>query len=122
MKNIFFKLTKMITPKTELEILLDNINELKNNPDNYGKVAMMYYKLQNIHAILIGRNGDDSFNLLLVSFREVISRPPIVFSNARISAMHELIGKLSHNRINLLINNWKNICLPARKLQPLGKS
>ena len=58
----------MITPKTELEILLDNINELKNNPDNYGKVAMMYYKLQNIHAILIGRNGDDSFNLLLVDF------------------------------------------------------
>lgn len=33
MKNIFFKLIKMIIPKTELEILLDNINELKNNPE-----------------------------------------------------------------------------------------
>ena len=56
---------RLIIPKTELEKRLDEIDELKNNPDNYGKVAMMYYKLQNIHAMLIGINGDDNWNFFL---------------------------------------------------------
>jgi hypothetical protein len=67
-KVYFLKFMRLIIPKTELEKQLDNINKLKNNPDNYGKVAMMYMKLQNIHAMLIGKNSDDNWNFFLTDF------------------------------------------------------
>ena len=67
-KDYFLKFMRLIIPKTELEKQLDDINKLKNNPDNYGKVAMMYMKLQNIHAMLIGKNGDDNWNFFLADF------------------------------------------------------
>lgn len=67
-KVYFLKFMRLIIPKTELEKQLDEINKLKNNPDNYGKVSMMYLKLQNIHAMLIGRNGDDNWNFFLADF------------------------------------------------------
>ena len=67
-KVYFLKFMRLIIPKTELEKQLEEINKLKNNPDNYGKVAMMYMKLQNIHAMLIGKNGDDNWNFFLADF------------------------------------------------------
>ena len=67
-KDYFLKFMRLIIPKTELEKQLDNINKLKNNPDNYGKVAMMYMRLQNRHAMLIGKNGDDNWNFFLADF------------------------------------------------------
>ena len=67
-KDYFLKFMRLIISKTELEKELDEINKLKNNPDNYGKVAMMYMKLQNIHAMLIGKNDDDNWNFFLVDF------------------------------------------------------
>ena len=67
-KDYLLKFMRLIIPKTELEKQLDDINNLKNNPDNYGKVAMIYMKLQNIHAMLIGKNGDDNWNFFLADF------------------------------------------------------
>jgi hypothetical protein len=64
-RNYFFRFMRLIMPKTELEKTLDEIDKLKNNPDNYGKVAMMYFKLKNMHAMLIGRTGDDNWNFFL---------------------------------------------------------
>lgn len=64
-KDYFLRFIKLIIPKTELEKKLDEINKLKNNPDNYGKVAMMYLKLQHMHALLIGKGSDDNWNFFL---------------------------------------------------------
>ena len=47
---------------------LDTIRMLKNNPDNYGKVSMMYLKLQNIHALTIGKGLDDDWNFFFIDF------------------------------------------------------
>lgn len=66
-KNYLFKFMRSIIPRTELEKIHDEIDRLKNDPENYGKVAMMYMRLQNIHAMFIGRGGDDNLNFLLSS-------------------------------------------------------
>jgi hypothetical protein len=64
-KGYFLTVMKLFMPETELEKTLDEIDKLKNNPDNYGKVAMMYLKLQNMHALLIGKSEDDNWNFFL---------------------------------------------------------
>ncbi len=69
MLRYLFKFLRLIIPKNEVEKILDEIiNELKNNPINYIKVAMLYLRLHNIYAILIGKNGDDKLNFYLANF------------------------------------------------------
>lgn len=64
-KGYFLWLIRLFLPKSELEKQLDGINKLKNNPENYGKVAAMYLKLHNINALLIGKGVDDKWNFFL---------------------------------------------------------
>jgi ribosomal protein L30/L7E len=59
MKNIIIKFLRFIVPKTELQKQLDKINELKDNPDNYGLVAQMYLRLHNINSLLILKDEDN---------------------------------------------------------------
>lgn len=63
MINILIKILRFIIPKTDLQKELDKINELKDNPDNYGLVAEMYLRLHHVHEALIGRY-EDSYHYL----------------------------------------------------------
>jgi len=67
-RDCFLRFIQFLVPKTDLEKQLDEINKLKNNPDNYGKVAAMYLKLHNMYALLIGKGYDDEWNFSLSQF------------------------------------------------------
>lgn len=64
-KDYFLRFVRIITPKTELDKRFEEINKLKDNPNNFGLVAQMYLNLQNTHSLLIGKGGDDNWNFLL---------------------------------------------------------
>lgn len=68
MNKFLYNILQKIIPKTEIQLLLEDIDKLKIDPNNYGKVAMMYLKLQNIYGMLLGRTHDDKLNFLMVDF------------------------------------------------------
>lgn len=68
--NCFLRFIRVFIPKTYLEKQLDEINKLKNNPNNYWRVATIYLKLHHIHALLIGKGSDDNWNFFLSQIYE----------------------------------------------------
>jgi hypothetical protein len=64
----FVNLIRIILPKTELEKNLSYISALNTNPDNYGKISMIYLKLHTMYAVMIGKHGDDTINFYYAQF------------------------------------------------------
>jgi len=66
--NWLVNLIRIIMPKTELEKTLNNIEVLKTNPNNYGKVSVIYLKIHTGYAVTIGKSGDDNINFYYSQF------------------------------------------------------
>jgi len=56
--NKFFKFIRSIIPKTEYDKIMDEIDLLETNKSDCGKVSMLYYRLSNMHALLMGKEHD----------------------------------------------------------------
>jgi hypothetical protein len=66
--DYFWRLLKWMTPETETDIICNEIKKLdENNPENFGKLALMNLKLSNGYAMMLGRTNDDVYNHFMVN-------------------------------------------------------
>lgn len=66
--DYFWRFIKWMTPETEADRIVNEMKKLdENNPENFGKLAMMNLKLHNGYAMMLGRTNNDSYNFLMAN-------------------------------------------------------
>lgn len=66
LKDRFFDFMRKISPKSEEDLIFSEIYKLVDEPKNYGKLSMLYLRLQNGHVAALGRTQDNNYQMLLV--------------------------------------------------------
>lgn len=66
--NYFWRFLKWMIPETEADRIVNEMKKLdENNPENFGKLAMMNLKLSNGYAMMLGRTNDNAYNNLMAN-------------------------------------------------------
>ncbi len=93
-----FKFIRFFMPKTEWEKQMEELERLKDNvgtcPENYGKIALIYMKLSNRHALLIGKDGRDDHFILAQHYE-----------NMHVQYRNLYFDHVVHNNLNQYGNN-----------------
>jgi hypothetical protein len=87
-----------IFPKSEEDLIWEEIYQLTDDPKNYSKLSHLYHRLLNVHGVAIGKTSDDNYHFILA---KICNNNYIYYRNLWYNEMRKEANLIRINKLKL---------------------